>query len=154
MSASENAEHEKSRDAAEITTLKRRLTRERTARQAAENQAEEGLRALYQRQREAELMRAIATAANEAVSTEAAIRSCLERVCAHVGWPVGHALLVDNGELRSSGIWVTRAGQSFDKLVEVTLARSFAPGVGLPGTVLAERAPRWIVDVYADDNFP
>src|SRR5688572_20799945 len=99
-------------------------------------------------------MRAIATAANEAPSTGAAIRSCLQRVCAHVGWPVATAWICQSGMLTPSGIWVTRDGQNFDRLIDASHGFSFTAGEGLPGAVLANRAPKWVADVETCADFP
>ena len=37
------------------------------------------------------LLQAVAAAANEAATVEQAMRACRDAVCAHTGWPVGHA---------------------------------------------------------------
>ncbi|HET9480157.1 MAG TPA: PAS domain S-box protein, partial [Candidatus Polarisedimenticolia bacterium] len=44
------------------------------------------------------LLQQVAVAANEATSHQEAIRTCLDRVCAHTGWPLGHAWLRLNDE--------------------------------------------------------
>jgi len=41
-----------------------------------------------------------------------------------------------------------------DAFGSLSRAMTFAPGVGLPGRVWQTRAPHWIEDVLADDNFP
>ena len=41
------------------------------------------------------LLQRIAIAANEARTVESALQTCLDEVCAHTGWPVGHAYLLD-----------------------------------------------------------
>jgi diguanylate cyclase (GGDEF)-like protein/PAS domain S-box-containing protein len=54
-----------------------------------------------------ELLEAVAVAANEADTFDIALQVCLDRVCAHTGWPVGHAFIIDNDsrELTSSMVW-------------------------------------------------
>ena len=53
-------------------------------------------------------MQAVATAANEAATVEEATRFCLDRVCAHTGWPVGHAYALagdGTGGLVPTAVW-------------------------------------------------
>ena len=45
-------------------------------------------------------------------------------------------------------------GDDVDPLREVVRRLTFAPGVGLPGRVLAGGELMWIKDIAADDNFP
>jgi hypothetical protein len=59
--------------------LERRLQRERRARLDAEAIAEAGMRQLFIKKKELELLRAIATAANEARSLEEAVQHAIDR---------------------------------------------------------------------------
>jgi PAS domain S-box-containing protein len=59
-----------------------------------------------------QLLETIAKAANESATPEAAIQVALDRVCAHMSWPVGHAWLVDaEGRMVSSDLWQIAAGE-------------------------------------------
>jgi signal transduction histidine kinase len=80
----------------------------------------------------------------------------LDQVCAHTGWPVGHAYMFDEsaGDLAPSGIWHLDDAEEFETFRRVTEATRFASGVGLPGRVLASGEPAWIFDVTKDPNFP
>ncbi|HEY3831232.1 MAG TPA: EAL domain-containing protein [Acidimicrobiia bacterium] len=101
------------------------------------------------------LLEEVAVAANEATCADAALQLAVARVCAHTGWPVGHALRREpDGELRSGGIWYVAAGFDADAFVSATSAAHLQAGVGLPGRVLATRKPAWIADLVADGNFP
>ena len=103
------------------------------------------------------LLQRVATAANEASAAEAAIQVCLDEVCAYTSWPAGHAyVLADDGtgELAPMKIWHLDHGERFDSFRRVTEETRFAPGVGLPGRVLASGEPAWIIDVTKDPNFP
>src|SRR5881396_3883411 len=73
--------------------LEARLARERRARAEAEQIAEHTLRDLYERQRDLELMEAVAAAANRAQVVEAAMQVAVDRICARTGWPVGHVYM-------------------------------------------------------------
>ena len=96
------------------------------------------------------LLQAVAVAANEAATVEEAMRFCLERVCAHTGWPVGHvyALAGDGtGELVPTAVWHLADPERYAPFRAATEAARFAPGVGLPGRVVASGKPAWIIDV-------
>ena len=98
----------------------------------------------------------ITRAANEAASVDEAVQIALDQVCAHTGWPVGHAYMLDEaeGDLAPSDIWHLDDNQRLETFRSVTEATRFASGVGLPGRVLASGQPAWIFDVTTDPNFP
>jgi len=133
---------------AEIARLKRRLESERIARIEAEAEADRRLRELYGKQRQIELLQAIASSANTATTVREAFQFAVTRICEFTGWYVGHALLRRTGEgpvrLISTGIWYTR-GDS--EAVRAFCAESetveIAAGVGMPGQVLETAAPVW-----------
>ncbi|MCH8269458.1 MAG: response regulator, partial [Acidobacteria bacterium] len=104
-----------------------------------------------------QLLQVVAVAANEASTVEGALQVCLDQVCAHTGWPVGHVYLPakdSTGELAPTTLWHLEDRERFDKFRKVTEATRFAPGIGLPGRVLASGKPAWIIDVTKDPNFP
>jgi signal transduction histidine kinase len=104
---------------------------------------------------EIELLQLITVAANEASTVEGAMRTALDRVCAHTRWPVGHVHLKDAaGALVSTSLWHLDNPERYETFRKVSEAMTFAPGIGLPGRVLEERKPAWIVDVTKDPNFP
>lgn len=103
------------------------------------------------------LLQDVAVAANEARSMDDAFLHCLDRVCTHTGWPVGHVYLagVDTtGELVPAKLWHVADPHRYEAFRQLTEATRLAPGVGLPGRVLATHKPAWIVDVRDDANFP
>ena len=104
-----------------------------------------------------ELLQGVAAAANEALTVEQALRFCLERVCAHTGWPVGHvyALARDGTrELVPTDIWHLDDPERFKGFRAASMETRFALGVGLAGRVLASGNPAWIIDATKDPNFP
>ena len=107
-----------------------------------------------------QLLRAVATASNEASSIETAMQTCIDEVCAYTGWPLGHAYLRPfDGEalddvLVSTDIWYAVDAARFESFREATEATDFALGLGLPGRVLISGEPAWISDVGEDSNFP
>src|SRR5438093_6973261 len=136
--------------------LKKRVERERKARLRAEAIAEKGMRQLYQKQQEVELLRHVAAAANEAETIEYAMQVAVDRVCGYTGWPVGHAYILAQNSSRQlvSSAWHLKNPEKFATLQTVSNTTVFTTGIGLPGRVLASGSPAWIVDVTKDSNFP
>ena len=145
-------------NADEAARLRRRLERERNARQEAESLSERGLRELYERKLQLELLEKIATAANQGATAEGALRLAMIEICRFTGWQVGHVYDVENAtqepRLRSRGIWFGADSGATESFRLATEAGEFPEGVGLPGRVLASGKPAWIDDVVGDDNFP
>jgi PAS domain S-box-containing protein len=79
----------------------------------------------------------------------------LEAVCTTLDWEHGAFWQVDPqaGVLRCVDLW-TPPGARFAEFEALSRATTFAPGVGLPGRVWAERRPAFIADVLQDANFP
>ena len=136
--------------------LQRRLERERAARQEAEDIAERTVSVLYDHQRGLELLQMVATAANEASSVEEVLRTTIDGICAHIGWPVGHAYLAKarGAPLVSSGIWHLDDPDAYTEFRRVSAAATFDGGKGLPGMTVAGAKPVWIEDVMVDERFP
>ena len=110
-----------------------------------------------------QLLQRVAATANERTSLEDGTRNALDLVCAHTGWPVGHAYRIRRmlsgglgagSELRPTGIWHVDDPERFRSFQEITAATTLPRGVGLPGQVLESGKPVWIVDVTDDPNFP
>ena len=136
-----------------ITAVIRDIT-ERKRTDEALQQSEEHFRSLTEDLRRTnalmELLRSVAVAANEATSLKSVIKFTLSRVCAHVGWPAGHAYILAEdagGGLVSSGIWCRDTAERTRPFRDATEQMRFAPGVGLPGRVLAEGKPAWAKDM-------
>jgi signal transduction histidine kinase/ActR/RegA family two-component response regulator len=142
----------------EIRKLRQRAERERKARLTAEAIAEGGLRELYQKKEQIELLGNIAVAANEATSVEEIFRIGLKKICERTGWPLGHAYIVESTSrgkrLRSTGIWHGVEADRMGAFRRVSEATTFDPDVGLPGRVLSTGKPFLIRDLAEDINFP
>jgi signal transduction histidine kinase len=115
-------------------------------------------RELAERQRAEMLVRLlqeVAVAANQATTVEEALRASIDEVCSSTHWPVGHVYLPDgDGELMSTTVWHMDDAERFAEFRRITEATPLREGIGLPGRVLATKAPAWIPDVSQDDNFP
>ena len=144
---------------AELARLQRRLKRETAARLEAEAIAERGLRDLFKRQQEIALLESIAAASNEAVNEEEAMRHALEAVCRFAYWPLGHLLMVEEGDgaqaLRPSSVWHDDGEGRYATLRTLTEATAFDHSTGIPGKVWASGVPAWINGAHADGgNYP
>jgi predicted signal transduction protein with EAL and GGDEF domain len=136
--------------------LEKRLRRERLARNEAEQIAERTTRVLYDKQQELVLLDAVVAVSNECSTLEEALQGAIDAVCAHTGWPVGHAYLRDDasGDLVPSTIWHPAESDEFAEFRRVTEQTPLSEGIGLPGRVLATGTAAWITDVTSDPNFP
>jgi signal transduction histidine kinase/DNA-binding response OmpR family regulator len=142
--------------AQETRKLKRRSERDRTARLEAEAIAERGLRELYEKKVQIELLGAIAVAANESTCVEDVLRFALAKICQTTGWTLGHAYVVkpviDGKRLVSSGIWYGSETECTRAFHVASETMSFDPDIGLPGRVLSTGKPSLILDLSADTN--
>ena len=144
--------------AAEIRRLERKLEREKATRLEAESISEKGLRNLYERQQEIQLLAKIADASNNAKSLVEVLQFTATQICEFTGWEVGHTYLPHDTEggirLRSTAMWHTSDSDRIADFRRVTEEMDFAPGIGLPGRAFSGGKPLWILDVTADENFP
>ncbi|MGI8837653.1 MAG: PAS domain S-box protein [Pyrinomonadaceae bacterium] len=102
------------------------------------------------------MLQTIAVAANQSTTVEEALQISLDSVCAHTGWPIGDAYLLDEStqELVPTKLWHLNDTADFKIFRCVTDNTRFVSGVGLPGRILASGKPAWIMDVTKDPNFP
>ena len=104
----------------------------------------------------AELLRAVAMAANEASNLNDALQTCLDQVCIYTGWPLAHAYVLDHGSSRkliSTKIWHLDTPGGFETFRKTSEALSFGPGIGMPGRVLARGEPFWSTAIASDSTF-
>ncbi|MBL0936385.1 MAG: EAL domain-containing protein [Rhizobiaceae bacterium] len=139
-----------------ILKLENRLQRERAARLQAEEIAEKGLRDLYERQRQLELLETIATKANTGRSVEETFTFALDAICRHTGWPFGNVYRLDDasGELRPTPMWHAGDQERLSAFIERTQRTIFRTGEGLPGRVLQKGTATWIDNVALDPTLP
>jgi signal transduction histidine kinase/ActR/RegA family two-component response regulator len=144
--------------AEETLKLRRRSERDRRARLEAEAIAERGLRELYEKKVQIELLGNIAVAASESTCVEDALRFALAKICQTTGWKLSHAYYVhsvaEGKRLVSTGIWYgsdTECTRAFQTISEAT---EFNPGIELPGRVLSSGKPALILDLSQHADFP
>lgn len=97
------------------------------------------------------LHQTIGAAANSAATIEAALRQCLETICAYMDFPVGHVLLLSKTstvpELVSAKLWVIKDAERFAEFKRISENGCFREGIGLPGRVLKTGRALWFSDV-------
>jgi signal transduction histidine kinase/CheY-like chemotaxis protein/HPt (histidine-containing phosphotransfer) domain-containing protein len=144
--------------AEETQKWKLRSERDRRARLEAEAIAERGLRELYEKKVQIELLGNIAVAASESICAEDALRFALARICQTTGWTLGHAYYVhsvaEGKRLVSTGIWIGSGTECTRAFQIASDATEFDSGIGLPGRVLSSGKPALIPDLSQDANFP
>ena len=110
---------------------------------------------LHNKTRLLQLLQDVIINADEASTLEEAMQVCLDKICSHTGWPVGHLYLPDFHErLIPTKIWYLDSPEQFKTFRTITEITPFDSGVGLPGQVFASGKPAWIKDLAKDSNFP
>ena len=111
--------------------------------------------------RNQQLLQSVALIANEARTAEVAMAGCLEEVCAHLGWPVGHVYEMEAGDgkkragrLVPTGLWHLEKPRKFNKFKKATEKTIFAKGEGLPGRAWAENKTVWVCDSKETPEMP
>jgi diguanylate cyclase (GGDEF)-like protein/PAS domain S-box-containing protein len=126
-----------------------------TARTETETALHSTVAELTRTSRITELLREITVHANEAATVADAMRKTLSSVCAHTGWPVGHALVLSPerpGTLISLGVWHLSDPNRFSDFRRATEQVCHRIGEGLPGRTLQSGKPVWISDLSADSS--
>jgi diguanylate cyclase (GGDEF)-like protein/PAS domain S-box-containing protein len=99
-----------------------------------------------------EILQTIAAAANSAQSTQEAFQICLHRVCAFMGWPIGHVYVRQGDVLRSSGWWSDHSPR-FAGFREQSAALEFGVDDHLIGQVFGSGLATWLSDLQSEAAF-
>ncbi|WP_328388238.1 response regulator [Streptomyces sp. NBC_00400] len=114
------------------------------------------------------LLQHVASAANEADTSQDATQTVLDLVCGHMGWPVGHVYLVEptsgsgsrtgrptpDAELTLSPIRHVDERNLRAPLHDIAAAAGLYEPDGLPATVRATGRPAWTRDITAGSSRP
>ena len=98
----------------------------------------------------ARLLESLARAATEAVTPEAAMGACLERICAYGRWVIGRVALYRAGAPTTApwrSIWHTAKRDRFEELIRFSEQHAPHPGGGFLGRTLREQVAVWIEDL-------
>ena len=99
------------------------------------------------------LLQAIASAANEATNSDAAIARSLALVAEFAGWSAGHAFELIEGTLVSRRTWYLRDPSAMERFRAQSEEIRFVRGEGMPGRVLASKRPAWMTSLHENANF-
>jgi diguanylate cyclase (GGDEF)-like protein/PAS domain S-box-containing protein len=108
---------------------------------------------ILRKNRDLDLIRSIATTANESLTSPDALAHILELVATFGGWAVGHALSLVGDRLESQKIWYLRDPGWFAPFRDASEKVTFSPSVGLPGQVLASKRPAWMASLPNNPEF-
>jgi PAS domain S-box-containing protein len=98
----------------------------------------------------AKLLESLARAANEAVSPEAAMTACLQRICGYGRWVIGRVVIYDTGTPKTvplRSIWHTADKEKFVEVIRVSNDHAPHPASEFLGRALREQAAVWIEDL-------
>jgi PAS domain S-box-containing protein len=113
----------------------------------------ESERALSEKNKQLELLKDIATTANQASSIAEAMQFAVERVCEFTGWPLGHAFIARAGQKHLASSWNSVQDRRFEDFRAASEASEFSIEADLLGKVIASARPIWVGDVANDPNF-
>lgn len=134
----------------EVASLQRRVA-ELEALCSRQRRDEESLR---QKTAFVELLKVVATASQVGATIDNTMRACLEQICTHIGWQVGHVYWINEDQDRdsvSANLWYLTDPERFSFFREIS-ERVIVAG-GLLGRVIACRKPVWIPDVSKDPGY-
>lgn len=100
------------------------------------------------------LLQDIAIASNDAKTVGGALQYAVDRICAHTGWPVGHALLVNGKKsLKSTGLWHLDDLHGSERFRLKSESLDYSKILGLPTNVFQQNKADWIMDLFTAPNF-
>jgi PAS domain S-box-containing protein len=110
---------------------------------------------LYEKNKQLELLKDVATTANQATTVAEAMQFAVERVCAFTAWPLGHACMPAVGQTHplSSHIWSGIQERRFHAFRTASEVSGFSVAADLPAKVITSARPIWVRDVSNDPHF-
>jgi PAS domain S-box-containing protein len=103
-----------------------------------------------------ELLKVVGATCEEGLAIESVIQVCVEQICTHIGWPVGHAYRAaeaSSWNLTSANLWHLADPERFSAFRDITQQTRLVEANELPGRVIARRKSIWIEDVTRDSGF-
>ena len=96
-----------------------------------------------------QLLKSIASAANEADGIKGGLQAALDAICAYTGWQMGHVYLFDEKRdmLISADVWYMAHPENYAAFREACSHFEMAQGEGFVGEIFADCTPMWVLDV-------
>ena len=113
-------------------------------------------KSLEESEKREHLLQEIASGANQAESIKEAYQITLDKIAKFTGWPIGHVYECNErgDKLISSGIWHLKHPRKFKTFKLASNTIDFAPGIGMPGDVLASKKPVWVEKLSPQKKYP
>jgi PAS domain S-box-containing protein len=110
---------------------------------------------LYAKNEQPELLKDVATTANQATTLSQAMQFVVERVCKFTAWPLGHACMRAVGQPHGAPlhIWSSIEERRFDAFRAVSEATGLSIMADLTAKVFASARAIWVRDVANDLHF-
>jgi PAS domain S-box-containing protein len=110
---------------------------------------------LYEKNKQLELLKDVATTANQATTVAEAMQFAVERICRFTAWPLGHAFLpaVGQTQLASSHIWCGMQEHRFAAFRTVSELNGLSAAADVTAHVATSAQPIWVRDVANDPHF-
>jgi PAS domain S-box-containing protein len=110
---------------------------------------------LHQKNKQLELLKDVATTANQATTVAEAMQFAVERLCAFTAWPLGHACTPAVGQTHplSAHIWSGMQERRFQAFRTASEVSGFSVAADLPAQVITSARPIWVRDVSNDPHF-
>jgi PAS domain S-box-containing protein len=115
----------------------------------------EGERALNEKNKQLELLRDVASIANQASTIAEAMQFTVDRVCEFTAWPLGHAWTITDGpdHLVSGSIWSRTQDPRFEAFRAFSEDVKFLKKLPFTAEIIAKAQPIWVRDVATHPNF-
>jgi PAS domain S-box-containing protein len=115
----------------------------------------EGERALNDKNKQLELLRDVASIANEVNTIAEAMQFTVDRVCEFTGWPLGHAWIISDGpdHLVSGSVWSGIQDSRFEPFRAFSEDVKFLAKLPFIAEIIAKAQPIWVRDVVSHPNF-
>jgi PAS domain S-box-containing protein len=115
----------------------------------------ESEQSLHQKNAQLELLRDVATTANQATTVAQAMQFAVDRVCQFTAWPLGHACIpaVGSSHLASFHIWSSTQERRFDAFRSASEVSGFSIAADLPAKIFTSARAIWVRDVASDPHF-
>ena len=116
----------------------------------------ESERTLSEKNKQLELLKDVATSANQAISVAEALQFAVERICKFTAWPLGHACIVSARQKRlvAAPIWSAAPDHRFDDFRAESDSGEFSMAMDLIRNVFTNPRPVWVRDVANHPTFP
>jgi len=97
----------------------------------------------------------LAKKAHHTTDFDASLLLCLDLICSHFDWPLGHAYRVDKATemLVPLELWKRPDSNDYDAFHQLIMSSNIAKGFGLPGKAYSNKSIVWTDNISRDTDF-